>query len=55
MLIIRHRIIDEFIEVLSDYVAEDTLSKLEESCFIGLTCDESTDIGVKSQLACLRK
>ena len=51
MLIIRHRIIDEFIRVLSDCVAEDTLSKVEESCFIKLICNESTDIGVKSQLA----
>ena len=46
-----HRIIDEFVEVLSDCVAEDTLSKINESSFIGLMCDESTDVGVKSQLA----
>ena len=46
-----HKIIDEFVQVLSDCVAEDTLSKIEESSFIGLMCDESTDVGVKIQLA----
>ena len=46
-----HRIIDEFVQVLSDCVAEGTLSKIEESSFIGLMCDKSTDVGVKSQLA----
>ena len=38
-----HRIIDEFVEVLSDCVAEDTLSKINESSFVELMCDENTD------------
>ena len=46
-----HRIINEFVHVLSACVEEDTLTKVKSSQFMGTLCDESTDVGACSQLA----
>lgn len=45
-----HRIIDEFLAVLSDCVERDLLSQVKASPAIGILCDESTDISNLKQL-----
>ena len=45
-----HRIIDEWLEVLSDIIEEDVLATVHKSPAIGLMCDESTDISVTKEL-----
>ena len=45
-----HRMIDEFLTVLSDCVEQDLLSKVKASPAVGILCDESTDIANLKQL-----
>ena len=45
-----HRIIEEWLKVLSDIIEEDVLDQVHKSPAIGLMCDESTDISVTKEL-----
>ena len=45
-----HRMIDEFLTVLSDCVERDVLSKVRASPAVGILCDESTDVANLKQL-----
>ena len=45
-----HRIIDEFIDVLSTCVQNDILCQISDSPVVGLLCDESTDTSNLKQL-----
>lgn len=45
-----HRIIDEFLEVLSVCVENDILCQIRDSSVVGLLCDESTDTSNLKQL-----
>ena len=46
-----HRIIDEFLVVLSDLVEQDILSKVAVSPAVGILCEKSTDVSNLKQLA----
>ena len=45
-----HRMIDEWLAILSGTIEEDLLNKIRISPAIGLMCDESTDISVTKEL-----
>ena len=45
-----HRMIDEWLQVLSDIIEEDVLTAVHHSSATGLMCDESTDISVTKEL-----
>ena len=45
-----HRMIDEFLLILSDCVEKDVLSKVKASPAVGILCDESTDVSNLKQL-----
>ena len=48
-----HRMIDEFVAVLSECVEQQLLSKVRASPAIGILCDESTDSANMKQLVML--
>ena len=45
-----HRMIDEFLSILSDCVEKDVLSKVKASPAVGILCDESTDVSNLKQM-----
>ena len=45
-----NRMIDEWLQILSDIIEEDVLTAVRSSPAIGLMCDESTDISVTKEL-----
>ena len=45
-----HRLIDEWLAIMSNVIEEDLLKQIQLSPAIGLLCDESTDISVTKEL-----